>query len=249
MHHIIRVYCRAWWSIFSPASPIASAPRPYSENTSALDAAPTKTTSTYLTTSSSSSYPPSHVNLLLLLLLPQHITVPLRRSRFSRDFHAVRICSCWAFTEVHCPLLAQRTLTNPVHLDVPLKSPTPPHSLDSAALISLKLRDSPSLRRSPQSQTAAMASASTFQSVLRQVLGSPLTIPSIFGGIAFVAYKNQDALISFVTGPGSLTRILLLLSAVINWKALPLGWSVWLLLSRSSRLTQRLIIFLMTISF
>lgn len=56
-------------------------------------------------------------------------------------------------------------------------------------------------------------------------------IPAIGAGVSYVGYKAattdlRKALITFVTGPGRTSRILLLVFFLTNWKSTPLSWTV-----------------------
>lgn len=73
-----------------------------------------------------------------------------------------------------------------------------------------------------------MASSAAAQKALGAVLRSPLLVPLLTGTTGFAAWKYDWSrqVRAFVTGPGRLTRILLLLSILLNWKSLPFAWTV-----------------------
>ena len=66
------------------------------------------------------------------------------------------------------------------------------------------------------------------QEAVRKAMNSALFVPTIVGGAGFAAWKYefQNMARSFVTGPGRVARILLLLAVVLNWKSLPFAWTV-----------------------
>jgi hypothetical protein len=59
-------------------------------------------------------------------------------------------------------------------------------------------------------------------------LVGPVFLPAAIGFAAYTALKiNWNvALRNFLLGPGRNSRILLILFAVLNWKCLPLAWTV-----------------------
>lgn len=69
-----------------------------------------------------------------------------------------------------------------------------------------------------------MASAAGTTNKLLRVAGSAL-VPAI----AYGAYKGNAGrlLESFLTGPGRISRIFALVVVLLNWKSLPLAWTVW----------------------
>jgi hypothetical protein len=56
----------------------------------------------------------------------------------------------------------------------------------------------------------------------------PVFLPAAFAGITYAAWTVQwrAVLRRFFTGPGRNSRVLMLLFAILNWKNMPLAWTV-----------------------
>lgn len=61
-------------------------------------------------------------------------------------------------------------------------------------------------------------------------IAKPVLLPLSVAALAWAAYNGQahgvDFAKKFFTGPGSKSRIFALLMVVVNWKSLPLAWTV-----------------------
>lgn len=62
----------------------------------------------------------------------------------------------------------------------------------------------------------------------------PVFMPMSIAGLAYAGHKAlyvdwQTVLTEFVTGPGRTSRIALVFFLVLNWKSMPLAWTVCLL--------------------
>jgi hypothetical protein len=59
-------------------------------------------------------------------------------------------------------------------------------------------------------------------------LVTPVFLPVAFGTLAYTAWTVQWRVFlrEFFTGPGRISRILMLLFAILNWKNMPLAWTV-----------------------
>lgn len=68
-----------------------------------------------------------------------------------------------------------------------------------------------------------MASAAGALSRITRIVG-PLLIPAM----AYGAYRGNAAGVieAFFTGPGRTSRVIALLVVLVNWKSLPLAWTV-----------------------
>lgn len=58
----------------------------------------------------------------------------------------------------------------------------------------------------------------------------PVLLPAATVSLAYGTYHGRkvlvDSLVRFVTGPGRTSRLIALVLLLINWKSLPLAWSV-----------------------
>lgn len=63
-------------------------------------------------------------------------------------------------------------------------------------------------------------------------IAKPVLLPLSIAAVALAAYKGRtdgfEIAKQFLTGPGSKSRIFALLMVVVNWKSLPLAWTVCL---------------------
>jgi hypothetical protein len=62
-------------------------------------------------------------------------------------------------------------------------------------------------------------------------IAKPVLLPASIAAIAYAAYDGRingvvDLAKRFATGPGSKSRIFALLMVLVNWKSLPLAWTV-----------------------
>lgn len=68
----------------------------------------------------------------------------------------------------------------------------------------------------------------------------PVFLPASAAAIAYAGHRAlyldwRTLLMQFLTGPGRTSRILLMFFLVLNWKSLPLAWTVSLSAHSSSR--------------
>lgn len=74
-----------------------------------------------------------------------------------------------------------------------------------------------------------MASSFGFMKPLSKI-AKPVLLPAATASLAYAGYFGRgafvDYLVRFVTGPGRNSRLVALALVLINWKSLPLAWTV-----------------------